>query len=392
MTLRRVFQPMLLGVLVLLLAAALSPFGGVAAAQSNATVHYIYADNGLCPDTISGFQISGKKLVPTPGSPYSAGPTSCTETAVFGYNALAATPTNSVHGPCLVHSDGDQPQVESFSIDPATGALALVSTLVLNSDPTAQAKDIRIASNGNLVYVTVLPGSAQGSLASLALGAGCALKIDQQFPVPTKDYNSILLISPSRLVAIAFSQQGIDTYALTPNGGIKFVNSVSGQISGTDGVAAQTFKSPSGQRITNLYTGQFRLGIQQGSEAQGGQYTPSTGAFSPLPTSPITDPDGLSLDYLLFNTAHHYLIGTESFSESLGVWSAQGSGFSFFGHVRLPDVASSPSAMAQLGSQLFVVARSVIFRCTITSVAPGLQNCAVVANLNGVAIEGVAIL
>ena len=390
---RRFFRPMLMGVIALLLATMLSPLGGtVVAAASNATVHYIYADDGLCPDTISGFQITGSKLIPTPGSPYSAGKTSCTETAVFGYNALAATPTNAVHGPCLVHSDGDQPQVESFTIDPATGALALVNTVALSNDPSAQAKDIRIASSGNLVYVTVIPGSAKGNLSSLALGAGCTLKIDQQFAVPTQIYDAILLISPSRLVAIALSQRGIDTYALTPSGGITFVNSVAGQLAGTDGVADQTFTPQKGQRTTILYTGKFQLGIQPGSTAQAGQYTPGTGAFSPLPTSPLTDEGGFSLDYLLFNTANHYLIGTESFSESLGVWKAKGSGFSFFGHVRLPEVASEPTAMAQLGSQLFVVAPSVIFHCTITSVAPGVENCAVAANLNGVAIEGIAIL
>lgn len=180
---------------------------------------------------------------------------------IFGYNTLAVTPANKVHGPCLVHSDGSQPQVESFTIDPTTGTLALASTMsALSADPSALAKDIRIASNGNLVYVSVTPGTGTpGNLSSLALGAGCMLKLDQQLQVPTQTYNSILLISASRLVAINLSRHGIDTYALTPTGGITFVNSVSGQLSGTDGVAAQTFATKAGKQDTILYTGQFRV-------------------------------------------------------------------------------------------------------------------------------------
>jgi hypothetical protein len=273
----------------------------------------------------------------------------------------------------------------------------------LSSNPSEEAKDIRIANNGNLVYVSVNPGvgNAPGNLSSLALGAGCILKFDHQLKVPTKIYPSILLISASRLVAIDGARQGIDTYALTPTGGITFVNSVSGQFSETDGVADQTFASSAGQQITELYTGQFQLSSMFGSTAQAGQYTPSTGAFTPLATSPSTDLGGISLDYLLFNTAHHYLIGTETFSASVGIWSAAGSAFSLIGHVRLPEAGSNSEAttMAQLGTQLFVIGDNgsspgEINRCTITSAAPGVKNCAIVATLSGTtgAAEGVAIL
>ncbi len=399
MSLQRVFRSLLLGVMALLLAATLSPHGGMAAAASNASVHYIYADDGLCPDTISGYQITSSKLVSTPGSPYSAGKTSCTDVHTLGYNTLAVTPANAVHGPCLVHSDAEQPQVESFMIDPTTGALALVSTVgSLSSDLSAQAKDIRIASSGNLVYVTVTPGTGTpGNLSSFTLGAGCTLKLDQQLGISTKTYNSILLISASQLVAIDLSEIGIDTYALTPAGGITFVNSVRGQISGTEGVAAQTFVTPSGKQAIILYTGQFRLSIQAGSTAQAGRYTLGTGAFSPLATSPQTDPSGFSLDYLLYNAANHYLIGTETFSETLGIWSAAGTAIRFFDQVALPGGVSEPTAMTQFGTQLFVIGRGtdhgVIVRCTITPVAPGVKNCTIAAHLSGPdgAVEGVAI-
>lgn len=348
MTLQRVFRPMLMGVIALLLAATLSPLGGVVAAASSATIHYIYADDGLCPDTI----------------------------------------------------DGSQPQVESFTINPATGTLTLASTVsALSGDPTAAAKDIRISSNGNLVYVSITPGTGTpGNLSSLALGAGCMLKLDQQLHVPTQTYNSILLISASRLVAINLSKHGIDTHALTPTGGITFVNSVSSRLSGTDGVADQTFVTKAGKQTTILYTGQFRLSIKPGSNAQAGQYTPSTGAFSPLAGSPQKDPGGFSLDYLLFNTANHSLIGTESFSGSLGIWSAARTTFTFFGHVALPGGVSEPTTMAQIGTHLFVIGRgtgnSVIVGCTIKPVAPGVTNCAIAANLSGIndSVEGVAVL
>ena len=396
MSLQHFFRLMLVGVIALLLAATLSPPGRVGAAASNAHVHYIYADDGLCPDSIDGYQITGGKLVPTPGMPYSAGKTSRTQLMVFGYNTLAVTPANSVHGPCLVHSDGSQAQVESFTIDPATGVLTLASTVsALSKDPSSLAKDVRISSNGNLVYVSITPGGGPtGNLSSLSLGTGCMLKLDQQFPVPTQSYDSLLLVSASRMVAINLSRHGIDTYALTPTGGITFVNSVSGRLSGTDGVADQTFTTKAGKQVTILYTGQFRLSIKPGSNAQAGQYTPSTGAFSSLASSPQKDLGGISLDYLLFNTANHYLIGTESFSGSLGVWSAANFTFKFFGHVRLPSGVSEPTTMAQIGTQLFVIGgNSVIVRCTITAVAPGVTNCAIAANLsgNGGGVEGVAI-
>lgn len=393
MSLRRVSRLTLLGVLVLLLTAMLSLPVGALAAASKTAVHYVYADDGLCPDTIQGFQITSKNLVPTPGSPYSAGPTSCTETATFGYNTLATTPANSAHGPCLVHSDSGRPQVESFAINPATGALTLASAIsALNKNPMAEAQDIHISSNGNLVYVNVAFGSPN-NLTSLSLGAGCVLTLDKQLAAPTQDYTSLLLISPSRMVALDGSKQGIDTYALTPSGGMKLINSASGQFTDADGLASQTFVA-SGKQITELYTGQFAAEFQQGSVAQGGQYNPVMGTFTPLPTSPQTDAEGISLDYLLYNTANHYLIGTESFGNSLGVWSAKGSGFTFFGHVRLPETGAEPSAMAQIGSQLFTVAHDVLYRCTITSAAPGVNNCTTAANLSGVdgQVEGVAIL
>src|SRR5581483_7114317 len=110
-----------------------------------------------------------------------------------------------------------------------------------------------------------------GNLSSLALGAGCMLKLDQQFPVPTQTSDSLLLISASRMVAINLSRHGIDTYALTPTGGITFVNSVSGRLNGADGVADQTFPK-AGKQVTILYTGQFRLNIKPGSNAQAGRY------------------------------------------------------------------------------------------------------------------------
>lgn len=399
MSLQRFSRLLFVGVIALLLAATLSSPGRSVAAASSAAVHYIYADDGLCPDTIDGYQITSGKLVPTPGSPYSAGKTSCTQLMIFGYNTLAVTPTNKVHGPCLVHSDGSQPQVESFTIDPATGALALASVVpALSADPTALAKDIRIATNGNLVYVSVTPGTGTpGNLSSLTLGAGCTLKLDKQLQLPIQTYDSILLMSASRLVATDLTSHNIDTYALTPTGGITRVNSVAGQLGAPDGVAAQIFVTKAGKQATILYTGQFRLSIQPGSTAQAGRYTPSTGAFSPLASSPQKDQGGFSLDYLLFNTMNHYLIGTEAFSESLGIWSAVDSAFTFFGHVPLPNGVSEPTTMTQLGSQLFVIGRGldhgVIVRCTITSAAPGVKNCAIAVNLSGIdgAVEGVAI-
>lgn len=39
MSLQRIFRPMFMGVIALLMATRLSPFGGVVAAKSNATVH-----------------------------------------------------------------------------------------------------------------------------------------------------------------------------------------------------------------------------------------------------------------------------------------------------------------------------------------------------------------
>lgn len=108
--------------------------------------------------------------------------------------------------------------------------------------------------------------------------------------------------------------------------------------------------------------------------------------------------EGFSLDYLLFNTADHYLIGTETFSGSLGIWSAARSDFTFFGHAALPNGVSEPTTMAQIGTQLFVIGRGlahgVIVHCMITSFAPGVKNCAIAANFSGIngAVEGVAIL
>lgn len=64
MSLQRIFRPMLMGVIALLMATTLFPFGGVVAAKSNATVHTSMRTMGYAPTPLMATRLPAVSLYP----------------------------------------------------------------------------------------------------------------------------------------------------------------------------------------------------------------------------------------------------------------------------------------------------------------------------------------
>jgi hypothetical protein len=308
--------------------------------------HFLYVDDGSCPDIIDVYKTTTTGLLHV-GAFFTGG---CNSSTLFGTQDIAVTPANGTHVvPCLVYTDYFHGLIESFPLSPTTGLPSSLASRLLNSRPI----DVHISQDGSLTYVNSLVFTS--ALASYSLGAGCTLTALTKLAT-THFYVSFALASLTRLLTVDSHTGTIDTYALTPAGGISLLNSVPGQISVTfssapNAVAVQTSGG------TDVFTGQATLSRP---EAQGGQENFTTGTINFLTGSPASDPNIFSSDgsAVLFDNTDSLLIQAEQYSNTLAVYSVtagspgsmtflERTSLSLFG-------GSEPSAFAQLGSVLFV--------------------------------------
>jgi hypothetical protein len=305
--------------------------------------HFLYVDDGSCPDLIDVYRTTASGLVHI-GAFFSGG---CGSSTLFGTQDMAVTPANGAHlVPCLVYTDLFHGLVESFPIN-ANGSLGSRVSHLANFDPI----DVHISSDGNLVYVDSRPSSGS-ILSSYSLGTACALTALTTLST-THFYVSFALASLSDLVTVDSKTGTIDTYALTPIGGISLLNSVPGQIgvnfsSAPDSVAVQTTGGP------DVFTGQASLSRP---EAQGGQENLVTGAISFLTGSPASDTNPFSKNgaATLFDNSDALLVQGEQYSNSLAVYSVTAGNMAFKEETHLnPFGGGEPSAFAQLSNVLFV--------------------------------------
>ncbi len=194
---------------------------------------------------------------------------------------IDATPANGVHGPCLVYTDFENGFVDSFPILTTGGLGTEVSHLAIGSFPV----DAHISQNGKLVYVDSLVTLGPPSLlSSYKLGAGCVLTPLSSFTATSNFYVSLALLNPTRLLTADVDTGSLDTYALTPSGGISLLNSVPGQFTTFPSQVA-SLRTRNGQH--EVFTGRFGL-----PQAQGGLESLATGAITFLNGSPVSDPSG----------------------------------------------------------------------------------------------------
>jgi hypothetical protein len=337
-------------------------------------IHYLYVEDGTCPDSIDVYAISHTTLTHVGNFPNSA----CTNFAYFGAQGIDVTSANSTHGPCLVQ--GDQSGfVDSYTLNPNGSIAPLVSSVPDSATPS----DVHISHDGQLVYVSS-PGT---DLESYALGAGCTLAA--RATVSTSHfYVSILLDGPKRFVTTDIYAGTIDTYALTASGGMTLLASVAGQIDFPDALALQTASTSSGT-VQNLFTGSASGGQPQ---AQGGQYNTTNGTLAFLSGSPASDPSGSVGAAVFFDNADSLLVQGEQLSSTLGVYSvsagtpgAPGS-MSFLEQTPLAVSSDNPTLFVMSGPNLFV---DGLFNGDIESCHPsssGVSGCttaAVLTNTGG---------
>lgn len=293
--------------------------------------HFLYVDDASDPNSITGFQITpnGLTLVGTFSTGGSGGQ--------YAINQIATTPANASNPPCVFHNDSISGQVESFTVDPATGVLTEVSIITVGSSPN----EIRASADGRYVYVTVMGVEGPPSfLDVLAVNSGCSLTLVNSMVDMYANYESIALLGSSQLVAADTANTRIDIYQITNGTQLTLLNSNPSQLFS----------------LSETATGQigpihYVFGAGNGS-IEAHTVSPH-GVLGPVPGSPQS-----VAGYLLFDAGHQQLITSENAKNGKPVVIALGSmngSFALLGSAPLPNMPSG-GPMAELGSELFVAA------------------------------------
>lgn len=375
--------------------SALSPVSGVVAHHSTPRqlhdtkltfstskgTHYLYADDGTCPDSIDVYNI-GVTLTHVGNYPT----TGCNSFFGFGGSSIAIAAGNSTHGPCLIYGNrASAPTNNGFLASyplNADGSLNSEASQV-NTASGGTPVDVVVTANGNVAY----EDSEGVDIESFGIGARCALT--RLHAISATSQNSITLaLLGSDLLTTDLNSNNIIIYKLGSNGSISLLETVVGQISFPDSIAFQTYVK-NRQQHYRIFTGQVAYGPPQ---VQGGDFAKGKGTITFLQGSPASDPGGAGGATVIFDTTHDFLIQGEQFSDSLANYRVNASGLTFVSETHLAHNNTQPSAFAQLGTTLFVdgVYYGDIEACSLTS--SGATNCATVATLSNSGVsDGIAL-
>jgi len=338
------------------IAASLSPLSRLRSGAVDSSMlgiprtgaHFLYVDNGALGDdhagevgmrldSITAYQITLNGLIPVPGSPF---PTNGFQNPVHAANSLAASAAN---GPCLFHTDGGTGQVESFAIA-ADGALTLASSVDLNV-LLGDVDDVHVSADGKYVYVAQWNLLGPSYLDVLTVGSSCALTLASSVKRDSVLYYSIALVNSSSLMATDSLLGHIDIYRITNGTQLTLLSSMPSQLLNPSGAAAGTI----GGR-NYVFNGLNTL-LPGETEAH---TVNSLGKLGLVLGSPAIDLQSLDGEYVLFDHAHQQVIQSEQLSNTLGIYGAKLGVFQLLSHVTLPG-AALPTAMTELGSELFVL-------------------------------------
>jgi hypothetical protein len=305
--------------------------------------HFLYVDDGgVVRNSLSGYQITRQGLVPTPGSPYPTG--GFFNGGGAGTNKIATTAAN---GPCLFHTDQQlgpsAGQVESFQVNPATGALTAVSIVPLPGNE-GNAGDVHVSADGRFVYVASWAQiSGVFSLDALTVGPGCTLSL-ASIVYPQGGYYSITLVGSAGLLGVNTYPGTLDLYRITHGTQLSLVTATPSQIAEPLGAASGVVG-----RQAAIFSG--TNATQGPSEAEA--YTVNgQGVLGNVPGSPAVDGSSVGGAWVWFDPVHQQLIESEQYSGRLGIYGQKGGAFAFLSHTAPFDGGTGP--MAQLGSVLFV--------------------------------------
>ena len=344
--------------------------------MSGGGTHYLYVDDGTCPDSIDVYQ-TGTTLTHVGNYPNDG----CTSIAYYGASSLAVAKGNSSHGNCLTYADSSG-FVDSFVINSDGSLGAEVSHLATHSG--GFPSNIGVALNGT-VYETN-PGY---DLESYSLGSGCALTYLQSTTASSQLYISVTLIG-NTLAAADSNSGNIDSYHLGAGGAMTEINSVAGQIAFPDTVAYEDIPYH-GQTLYRLFTGQATANPPQ---VQGSRYQKVPGKVTFLGGSPATDPSGSNGAAVTVDETTKVLIQGEQYTSTLANYNVKGPSMSFMTETPMAVFGAAPSIFVQLSTTLFVdtVFNGDLEACTLGSGgASGCMSVAVLTSTGGVS-AGLAIM
>ncbi len=314
---------------------------------------YLYLDNGGCPNSISGFQITSGGLVPTPGSPYATH--ACQGKPTLGANQIAVDAQND----CVFHSDEYAGMVESFSENPATGELTgPVSSLAIGDKKDNHAGDLHVATVGGVTYVFVAVWSFQhtGNLSTLVEGSGCSLTLTSQLATPNKTYYSIVPVpgkNSLELLAADYANATIDSYSanLATQGALTLQSSFLSQFPEPEGLAAWNTASDA---TAMVFSG---IGDDYDTQAQAALLSKDSGALTA--SGAVNAPQNVAGPYVSFwHDGHAQLvIQSDALNNTLAVYTVANGTLVFQSEVTLPGLVT-PSAQALAHDTLYVVGDS----------------------------------
>jgi hypothetical protein len=340
---------------------------------------YLYAEEGLCPDGVEVFSISGHTL--TLLQELKA---ACSGGSYDGAHRLAVAQADSAHGPCLVMSGTGGATVNSFAIDPNIGLLTAVSSIAVGvgfpDDVLIMGDTVVVSSPGELPTFQFFD--------VFSLSNGCALTELQppdnnRFPAQADIVTAPL--TDSEIVTADYDNGTINTFQISSAGLVIQVASVPGQVSFPDGSVVLNGTTPAGP-VSNFYTGVDTDTVQ----AQGFQAA-SSGSMTPLIGSPQSSTDTTSSfgAALVVDAANGLLLQANQRSHQIS-WYRITSGapgipglLAFGGDTTYPlgSVDTTPIEMAELGNTLFAATRQGDVQACDVSATTGVGNCTQAARL-----------
>jgi hypothetical protein len=334
-------------------------------------VHFLYADDGTCPDGIDVFKVSGSTLTRVENivAGCSGG------IAYFGAHRLAVTKKTSSGPACLFFAssgNGVSGTVNSFAIASSTGTLTPKSSVSGGIDPA----DLLVV--GRILIETDPGGQAFNTY---KIKTSCALTALLSNSTGSEGDLNIARLHGTAVASADLYTGNIVTYHLnTTTGAMTEVHSVAGQIGSPDSLAVQTASTSSGQ-VINVFTGQANTPPQ----VQAAQATSTGSALSAFSGSPVTDGDGSSDNGIGVLVSGSLLLQLNNLSSQVawygfttGTPGVPGS-IAYGGDTAL---TANPTEMTQLGSTLFVAmyTASVVDACAVG--AGGVSGCVAVATLS----------
>ena len=229
--------------------------------------HFLYAEDGTCPDGIDVFKIEGTKL----SHVQTVTGVGCSPNTYFGTHHLAVV-TKPSH--CLIYASVGDGFDYSFSITDKTGKLS--KTPVSSVNVGGRPSDLAVSGS------TVFESNPGNFIDVLQVGSGCKLTLLKQNLTGNSEVDyGIALTNSTTVVAADENQRLMVAYKLGSGGTLTEPIRQDGQIFDPQGIAVlKTSKGP------HVFTGQS-TDVQP--QTQGFTFTGT--AFNPLKNSPQISSD-----------------------------------------------------------------------------------------------------